>query len=291
MTIIDDIKEQFQRPNNALVKLILINVIVYLFDCLLYVVSKLGGMDELFDAVYQQQTLPGNWSDLLYKPWTLVTYFFSHDIPSPLHVLFNMMGLYWFGMVVQDLIGSKRLTSLYIWGGLVAGLVFLLVTNYIPYFSENHHAGGLVGASGCVYAIVIGAAVLAPDYKFYMILLGPVKISYIAAVYIFISIIGTVGENAGGNIAHLGGALMGFVFIRQLKQGNDLGEIFYIIQYSLKKLFTKKSPIKVSYKNEHAQPSAKVKQAEIDAILDKISRSGYESLSKEEKRKLFEASH
>jgi len=291
MSIIDDIKEQFQRPNNALVKLILINVIVYLFDCLLYVISKLGGMDALFDAVYLQQTLPNNWHDLLYKPWTLVAYFFTHDIPSPLHVLFNMMGLYWFGMVVQDLIGSKRLTSLYLLGGLVAGLVFLVVTNHIPPFSEHLRPGGIVGASGCVYAIVIAAAVLAPDYKFYMILLGPVKISYIAIFYLFISFIGTVGSNAGGNIAHLGGALMGYVFIRQLKKGNDLGRFFYAIQDQVKILFRRKSPIKVTYKNEHAQPSAKIKQAEIDAILDKISRSGYESLSKEEKRKLFDASH
>lgn len=290
MSIINDIKEQFQRPNNALVKLILINVIVYVFDCLLFVVSKMGGTAVLFQAVYHQQTLPGTWHELLYQPWTLVTYFFSHDVPSPLHVLFNMMGLYWFGMVVQDLIGSKRLTSLYILGGLAAGVVFLLVTNFIPYFAENHHAGGLVGASGSVYAIVIAAAVLAPDYKFYMLLLGPVKISYIAFFYIFISIIGAVGSNAGGNIAHLGGALMGFVFIRQLRQGNDLGNFFYTLKNKLFSLFARRNRIKVSYKNEYAEVSPQQKQAEIDAILDKISRSGYESLSKEEKRKLFEAS-
>lgn len=289
MSVINDIKEQFQRPNNALVKLILINVIVYIIDCLLYIVSKMGGIESLFAVIYEQQTLPSDWLALLYKPWTLITYFFSHDIPSPLHVLFNMLGLYWFGMVVQDLIGSKRLTSLYLLGGLVAGITFLFVLNFFSYFSENHHATGLVGASGSVYAIVIAAAVLAPDYKFYLILLGPIKISYIALFYIFVSLLGTVGANAGGNIAHLGGAFMGYLFVSQLRKGNDLGAFFYRLKESFSKLFNR-SRIKVSYKNDTVEQSPRAKQAEIDAILDKISQSGYESLSKEEKRKLFDAS-
>jgi membrane associated rhomboid family serine protease len=290
MSVIEDIKEQFQRPNNALVKLILINVLVYAFDCLLFIISKLSGTEELFIIPYYYQSLPGHWHDVLYQPWTLLTYFFTHEIPSPLHILFNMLGLYWFGMVVQDLIGSKKLTSIYILGGLFAGIVFLFVLNFIPYFAENHAASTLVGASGSVYAIVIAAAVLAPNYKFYMLLLGPVKISYIAIFYIFISLIGTVGSNAGGNIAHLGGAFMGYFFISQLKKGNDLGQYLHNFSAKVKGLFNRSKRIKVSYKNENAEESPKAKQAQIDAILDKISQSGYESLSKEEKRKLFDAS-
>ena len=290
MSVIEDLKEQFKRPNNALVKLILINVLVYALDCLLFIISKLSGTAELFNTPYYYQSLPGNWIGLLYQPWTLLTYFFTHEIPSPLHILFNMLGLYWFGMVVQDLIGSKKLTSIYILGGLFAGLVFLVVLNFIPYFSANHSATTLVGASGSVYAIVIAAAVLAPNYKFYMLLLGPVKISYIAIFYIFISLIGTVGSNAGGNIAHLGGALMGYFFISQLRKGNDLGMFLHSFTSKIKGLFNRSKRIKVSYKNENADVSPKAKQAQIDAILDKISQSGYESLSKEEKRNLFDAS-
>jgi hypothetical protein len=202
-----------------------------------------------------------------------------------------MLGLYWFGYVVQDLVGSKRLISLYVLGGLIAGLTYMLVTNYIPFF-QQHAAGALVGASGSIYAVVVAAAVIAPSYRFYLILIGPVKISYIALAYVFLSVIGTVGSNPGGNVAHLGGALLGFIFARQLRKGNDLGKLIFTPWNAIRGLFDKSARIKVSYKNQQAGgvKSQAAQQAEIDAILDKISRSGYESLNKEEKRKLFEAS-
>ncbi|MDB5274352.1 MAG: hypothetical protein JWO58_2719, partial [Chitinophagaceae bacterium] len=103
MDIVNDIKEQFRKPNNALIKIILINVIVYLIDCVLYIISEIGHTPSLFEAVYEHQLLSSNWSTFISQPWTAVTYFFSHQIPSPFHILFNMLGFYWFGMVVQDL--------------------------------------------------------------------------------------------------------------------------------------------------------------------------------------------
>ncbi|MDB5273347.1 MAG: rhomboid family intrarane serine protease, partial [Chitinophagaceae bacterium] len=188
------------------------------------------------------------------------------------------------------LIGSKKLISLYVLGGLVAGLTYMLVTNYIPFFQE-HSAGNLVGASGSVYAVVVGAAAISPSYRFHLVFIGPVKISYIALAYVFFSFIGTVGANPGGNVAHLGGALLGFIFVSQLRKGNDLGKLIFTPWNKIKGIFDRSARIKVSYKNDATSgKSRQAQQAEIDAILDKISRSGYESLNKEEKRKLFEAS-
>lgn len=286
MDIVNDIKEQFRKPNNALIKIILINVFIYLFDCVLFIVAKVSQNPAIFNVVYEQQVLSNNWMNLLYRPWTAINYFFTHQIPSPLHILFNMIGLYWFGYIVQDLVGSKKLISLYVLGGLVAGLIYILVTNYIPYFQ---HPGTLVGASGSVLAIVVGAAAISPSYRFHLILLGPVKISYLAGVYVFLSFIGTVGDNAGGNVAHLGGALFGFLFITLLRQGTDMGKLIFTPWNFIRGIFDKSARIKVSYKN-NGNGSGKLPQAEIDAILDKIHKSGYESLNKEEKRKLFEAS-
>ncbi len=289
MDIVNDIKEQFRKPNNALIKIILINVFIYLIDCLLFIPGIWSKNTSLFDIVYREQVLSSNWNTLLYHPWTAFTYFFSHQIPSPLHILFNMLGLYWFGFIVQDLVGSRKLISLYVLGGLVAGLIYMLVSNYIPYFQE-HSTGTLVGASGSVFAVVVGAAAISPSYRFHLIIIGPVKVSYLAFIYVFLSFIGTVGSNPGGNVAHLGGALFGYVFVDQLRRRRDLGKLLFTPWNAIKGLFDKSARIKVSYKNQDGSKSSVLQQAEIDAILDKISRSGYESLNKEEKRKLFEAS-
>ncbi|MBC7486800.1 MAG: rhomboid family intramembrane serine protease [Cytophagaceae bacterium] len=286
MDIVNDIKEQFQKPNNALIKIILINLFIYLIDCILFITSEWSRNPFIFEWVYGEQALPSDWNAFFHHPWTAITYFFSHQIPLPFHILFNMMGLYWFGYIVQDLVGSRRLISLYVLGGLVAGLIYMLVINYIPYFQ---HPGTLIGASGSVLAIVVGAATISPSYRFHLILIGPVKISYLALVYVFLSYIGTVGDNAGGNIAHLGGALFGFIFITLLRQGTDLGKLLFTPWNLIRGIFDKSARIKVSYKN-NGNGSGKLQQAEIDAILDKIHKSGYESLNKEEKRKLFDAS-
>jgi hypothetical protein len=155
----------------------------------------------------------------------------------------------------------------------------------------------LLGASGAVYAVVVGAATLMPNYTFFMLLLGPVRIKYIAAFFIVLSFVDLSRDaNPGGNIAHLGGALLGFVFISQLKQGTDIGKPLTGVAEWLKRLFQPKPKLKVTHRSpvrngqaastSHAIPN----QDEIDAILDKISRSGYESLTKEEKQKLFRAS-
>jgi len=153
-----------------------------------------------------------------------------------------------------------------------------------------------VGASAAVFAVVVAAATLLPDYTFFLLFLGPVRIKYIAAFYVIISFLGSVGSNAGGEIAHLGGALMGFVYIKQLQSGANWGSWITATLDWFKNLFTAKPKVKVTYRNSETSSPKKsstkpsVSQDEIDVILDKISDGGYESLTKDEKEKLFNAS-
>jgi hypothetical protein len=166
--------------------------------------------------------------------------------------------------------------------------------NTIPYFQQRSEFSEMVGASAAVYAVMVATATLLPDYTFFLLFFGPVRIKYIVLVYIVISFLGSVGPNAGGNLAHLGGALIGFVYTKQLQVGvNWGGWITATIQW-LKGLFQPSAKVKVTYRKTDTKKAAtgfnKATQDEIDAILDKISERGYESLSKEEKEKLFNAS-
>jgi membrane associated rhomboid family serine protease len=291
MGIIRDIQDQFKLQNNALIKIILINILVYVFDCAVWIIAKFSAYDILFYTVQSYQGAPSDFSELLYKPWTLITYAFSHDTPSPFHIFFNMLGLYWFGGLISEYVGGRRLVSLYFIGALAGVASYLLCYNFVPYYA-NHPSSMLIGASASVLAAVVGAATLIPEYRFHLVFLGPVKLVYIAAFYVFISLIGSVQGNAGGNIAHLGGALSGFLFIYYLKKGTDIGKPINALFDFIDRLFSKKGKVRMSFLNSNlpVENNYKPNQKEVDVILDKISRSGYESLTKEEKQKLFKAS-
>lgn len=272
-------------------QLLLINIIVFVTITLLFVVLKMSHNDSLYRTLIGYLALPSEPKTLLWRPWTIFTYSFTHE--GWLHIIFNMLNLYWFGMVLREYLGSKKLVSLYLLGGLAGGVMYLLFYNFIPFFIQRPSAE-MIGASASVLAIIVAAATLLPNYVFHLLLLGPVKIKYIAAFLILLSLSGAVGSNAGGNVAHLGGAILGFVFIRQLQKGRDLGQPLHRFWDFVTGLFSRRPRMKVTYKNPGAAPFApangKPSQTEIDIILDKISRSGYESLSREEKQKLFRAS-
>lgn len=295
MNLLEDLKYQFRQKENGLTKIILINVIVYIAGTILWVFSNVFGDMRLFNIIYINQHVPPNISDFLHRPWTLVTYFFSHSIPNPFHILGNMLGLYYFGRLVSEYLGNRRLISLYILGGIAGAVIYLLLYNLVPYFLQRANLTiGTIGASASVFAIIVGAATLLPDYYFHLPFIGPVRIKFIAAFFIFISFIGSVeSNNIGGNISHLGGALLGYVFVKQLKKGRDLGKPISALSAFLNKLFTRRK-IKVSYrsneKNFSYEGDKEPDQKEIDAILDKISKSGYSSLTKREKERLFRAS-
>ncbi|RNI29509.1 rhomboid family intramembrane serine protease [Rufibacter immobilis] len=301
-SIFDDIKSAFSRGNNSLHQLILINVVVFAVLIILRTIMTLSGSGGLFSYLLTFFVISSDLTLFAYRPWTLFTYFFTHL--EFFHILFNLLNLYWFGMLIREYLGDKRLVNLYVLGGLAGGLFYLLTYNTIPYLQLRGDSF-MMGASGSVIAVMVAAATLLPNYTFNLILLGPIRIKYIAAVMVLLSISGAVGSNAGGNIAHLGGAILGFFYIRQLQRGSDWGRPVQAVLDFFRGLFQRRSRLKVSYKNPdrpyaatssaagpsggtsaHGTPS----QMEIDQILDKISVSGYESLTKEEKQKLFKAS-
>ncbi len=298
--ILDDIKSAFRQNDNALNQLILINVIVFVGLAVLKVLPFFTGLEEVFGFVYKQFSIPPIGIDFIKRPWTIITYSFAHSLGGIFHILFNMLVLYWFGKLIAEYLGSPKVVNLYILGALAGGLLYLLFYNAVPVFAERAtQVSGMVGASAAVYAIMVAAAVLLPDYTFQLIFIGPVKIKWIVAFYIFLSFLGSTGANAGGNIAHLGGAFIGWVYIRQLQSGNDWGRPIQSVLDFFRGLFEEKPKIKVTYKQKdtkkksssaNTRGSSDPDQEEIDAILDKIADNGYESLSKEEKQKLFNAS-
>lgn len=296
----DELKSVFQKPNNAHIQLIVINVAIFLVMGIIYVFSTVGGTDWLYAFVSKQFTIPPKFGEFLHRPWTIITYAFAHSLTDIFHILFNMLVFYWFGRLFIEYLGNDKLIALYVLGAVTGGVVYLMVYNLVPYFIERSDFLGMVGASAAVFAIVTGAAVLLPNYTFYLLFLGPIKIKYIAAFYIIMSFLGSVGSNAGGNIAHLGGALIGFIYIKQLQVGVDWGGWITSTLDWIKSLFEPRPKVKVTYRKSEpraktrstpkAKAGSKASQEEIDAILDKISERGYESLSTDEKEKLFNAS-
>lgn len=294
----EEFKSAFHRHNNAHVQLIIINVTIYLGLVVLYILSAIPGTEFIFQFIYKQFAIPSELTEFLSRPWTLITYMFAHSMLDIFHILFNMLFLYWFGRLFVEYLGSDKLIVLYLLGGLTGGLAYLLIYNLSTAFGSAI----MVGASGAIFAIVVGTAVLIPNHQFYLLLLGPVRIKYIAFFYVLLSLLSLrQGANLGGNVAHLGGALIGFIYIKQLQVGVNWGSWITITLEWFSDLFKSKPKVKVSYRNETStkgsssstvkkSPGKKISQDEIDAILDKISDGGYESLTKEEKEKLFNAS-
>ena len=294
--MLEEFKNAFSKPNNGHIQLIIINVVIFIVLGILYVFSRIGGFENVFIAVHDQFSIPPVFINFLSRPWTIMTYAFAHSLNDIFHILFNMLALYWFGKLFVEYLGSDKLVALYILGALAAASFYLLIYNTVPFFKAQSDFPGMVGASGAIYAIMVGAATLLPDYTFFLLFFGPVRIKYIAGIYILISFLGTTGANAGGNLAHLGGALMGFVYIKQLQAGVNWGGWITVVLDWVKNLFRPQSKVKVTYRKTESKSksktsgASKASQEEIDAILDKISDRGYESLSKDEKEKLFNAS-
>lgn len=299
-SILDDFKLAF-KTGNVLNQIIIVNVVIFLAFAVINVFFTFAGQGATFDAIGNYLMLPSNLNTLLTQPWTLITYGFFHK--GFFHILFNMLYMYWFGRIISEYLGQNKLLGLYVWGVIGGGLLYLLAYNVMPYFENQVMGSYLLGASGGVVAIVVGAATFQPNFAINLIFLGPVKLKYIAAVTVFISFIQSTGSNAGGEIAHLGGALVGYLSIKQLQRGSDWSKPIVSIITWVKSLFKPQPKIKVSYKKAKttsgrssskakakAEAKSKSSQDEIDAILDKISEKGYDALSKEEKQKLFNAS-
>ena len=284
--IIEDFKNSWNKKDNGLVKIILINVIFFVSMSILQVVFTLSGLTSLFVILLNKLMLPAELKTFIFQPWSLISYFFLHM--NFMHILWNMLFLYWFGKIIHDNIGNNAIISLYVLGGIIGGLFYMALYNIIPYYSEMVSESLMLGASAGVFSVVVGSATLLPNYTFYLLFLGPVRIKYIALFYVLLSFLDVTGNNAGGEIAHLGGAFIGFLYIKQLQNGINMGEgiINFINYFSSEKRKTKRKADNVSSESNRDN----ISQDEIDKILDKISDSGYSSLSKKEKEKLFNAS-
>lgn len=295
--IVDEIRESF-RTGSTLTKLIYINLAVFVVVKLVQVFYVLfvpapqvfipGQPTNTYKDILEYLMVPSDLNVLLVRPWSLFTYMFLHE--GFLHILFNMLMLFWFGRIFLHFLNQKQLLTTYILGGLIGGAVFILAYNIFPGLTS----GQALGASAAVTAIVMAISFYHPDYSLNLVFIGPVKLKYIAAFYIVLDVLQIAGTNAGGHIAHLGGALYGYLFAMQLKRGKDTGKGFGNFMDALVSVFKRKPKMKVTYKSQAKQMTDEdynqakaATQKEIDKILDKISKSGYDSLTKKEKATLF----
>ena len=295
MNAFDDLKRTF-RQRGTLTQLIMINVGVFLFLKVLGVFFFLFKQENLEQLVLSYLALPADPALILKKPWTIISYMFLHY--DFFHILFNMLWLYWFGKIFLEYLNPKKLISVYLIGGFAGGLVYVLAFNLFPAFQESLSQSVALGASAAVLAIVVAISFYVPDYTIQLMFLGPVKLKYIALVTIFIDIVSIPSGNAGGHLAHLGGAFFGFLYATQLRQGKDISKGFSRLMENLFSLFKRRPEMKVKYKRPSGKPETDLEynarraaeQRSIDQILDKIARNGYEGLSKEEKETLFKSS-
>jgi membrane associated rhomboid family serine protease len=271
------------RSDSKLYLLIAINVVVFLLINVPAVFEQLITQSGLIKGYsFEYLALPAYLPKLLIRFWTPFTYMFMHD--GVFHILFNMLWLFWMGQIFEDFLGYKRITGLYLMGGLAGALMYIVCFNLFPAFSNSLIFASAVGASASVMAVMVATATIVPDYTISLMFIGPVKLKWLVLVYVALDFFGVTGSNAGGAIAHLGGALLGFVYVKQLQSGNDW-------LAAIAGLFKKRSKLKVVVNNKSKSTAATPRQEDIDHILDKISKSGYEKLSKQERDILFRASN
>jgi len=272
------------RSGSKLNLLIGINIFVFLlinipgiFETLLFNTAHIAHFSD------EYLLLPASLHKLLTHFWTPLTYMFMHA--GIFHILFNMLWFYWFGQIFEDFLGKKRTLGLYLMGGLAGATFYVVCYNVFPFYTQIHAADSstLVGASASVMAVMAATATQLPDYTISLILIGPVRLKWLVLFFIVIDFLGITGLNAGGELSHLGGALIGFLYIKQLQKGNDWIAI-------IAKVFKPRPKMKVVANNPSKNAPYFPRQEEIDLILDKISKSGYDSLTKQEKEVLFRAS-
>ncbi|TAE37170.1 MAG: rhomboid family intramembrane serine protease [Sphingobacteriales bacterium] len=284
MNFFNDLKYKAFNSGNRVNVFIALNVIVFLAIQVVFVIQFLFTKQTgLANFLNNQLSVPAYLPTLAKQPWSLFTYMFMHS--GFMHLLFNMLWLYWLGGIFQEYLNKKRLTFVYLAGGLAGALLFILCYNIFPAFKDNVAFSYALGASASVMAIVVATATQLPSYTISLLFIGPVKLKWIAVFYLVFDFLSLAGPNAGGNLAHLGGAIFGYTFIKSLQNGNDWSAPF-------SQFFKPKPRLKVVSKNHHAsvKKNYKPNQSEIDAILDKISQSGYDKLSTYEKEILFSAS-
>lgn len=285
------------RTGGMLIRLIMVNLAVFLVLRTFGIIAFLGGIEWLHpvNSGYFFLATTSDPGDLILRPWSIVTHMFTHY--GLLHILFNMLFLWFLGRIFHVYFGARKLLATYLLGGLAGFVTYFLAYNLLPGFSEVK--GTALGASAAVMAIFVGTATYLPNMEIRLILIGPVKLKYVAIFYVLLDYLALSGSsNVGGSIGHLGGAAYGFALMYQMRKGRDIGAWFEHLLDGLVNASKGGSPrMKVKYKrkakretyktDEDYNAEKKARQEKIDAILDKISKSGYDSLTKDEKDYLF----
>jgi len=322
ISIWDNLKSKL-RNGPMVIRLILLNVIVYIAFWLIYAIVRLAGIDSFLEPVNTGRgiemvlklkswlTAPSDFTELIYRIWTPLTYQFLHA--DLLHIFMNMLLFYFLGRIFNEFLGDRKVLTTYLVGGIFGYLLFALGYNLIPVLAQtgNHT---LLGASASVMAVVVGIATYMPNYSVQLILFGPVQLKWLAVIFVVLDVLSLGAlDGAGTGLSHLGGAFWGWLVFSQMKKGRDLNAPFERIIYAVPSLFKRKPKIRVEYRKPgNSAPRQKTQarkqtstrqttssnsassadhQRRIDEILDKISKSGYDSLSKQEKEYLFKSSN
>ena len=285
MNIIDDLKLQY-KMGGIVTRLIFWNAALFVLPWLLFALLSLLGVN--IDYIHYV-SLSSNPAHLLWKPWSLLSYAFFHS--GIMHIIFNMIVLNFAGRLFMTYFTSKQLLGLYVLSAIFAGISYILV-----FYVLNINAP-IVGASAAIMAILVATTTYHPLMDLRLLIIGNVKLWHITAVIVIVDLMQLRSENMGGHISHLSGAFFGFIFIKLLQNGTDLSTVVTRIIDFFANLFKKNTstPFKKVHKN-YSKPLEKSvskivtkdkSQQQIDEILDKISQSGYDSLTKEEKEFLF----
>lgn len=290
--VLERLKYEFSK-GTSLIKLIYLNVGVFILMLILNFFLRLFNTDQTF--LWSWFALHADGVDFITKPWTILTYSIFHSGFG--HIFFNMVLLYLSGQIFLQYLSQKQLLSLYILGIIVGGLFFVVAINIFPLFDNPVSYYRIIGASAGVMAVLIAIATYVPNYSIRLFLIGRVKLWHLAAFFIFLDFLNFQGDgNEGGHLSHIGGALIGFIYGKQLQHNKDIGRWINNIIDRFNNIFNKKkNPFQKVYKNQTPRNdydynlSKREEEEKIDDILGKISKSGYESLSADEKEFLFKA--
>lgn len=296
----DFLEKQWARIKNGdkLTTLVAINCAIFLLFTILSFPGPIifgdNRSDYIIQFVYGQLVLSSDLNFLLHKPWTILTHLFVHDMTDVMHLIGNMFLLYFLGKIFLQFFTQKQLLSLYFLSGLVGAALLVLIANLSPFFAGEVRA---LGASAAVLGVAVSACTYSPNQTVFLFGIIKVPLKYIGLFLVISDFLFFYDGNTGGHIAHLGGAGFGYLFATQIRKGKDYTAFFSKVLSSVTDLFKrvpKKSKMKVAHSrkaqnmsDEEYNKMKKISQEEIDSILDKISKSGYDSLSKKEKEILF----
>ena len=287
-SIIDEVKDSF-RQGSTLTKFIYLNIGVFLVVKIIQIFLYLFNSPDNTMNFLRWLAVSADFSELILKPWTVFTYMFLHE--NFIHILFNMLWFYWFGKIFLEYFEQKKLAGVYVLGGLAGAVLYVLSFNIFPAFGSIVHSSLAMGASASVMAIVIAVSFYVPDHTVHMMFFGRVKIKYLAIGVFLLTSVFDFSTNTGGKIAHIGGALFGFLFTYQFRKGKDITRGINRLMDNVFSFFKPRKKMKVTYKRPKTDMEfnrqRSEKQKDVDRILDKISKGGYGSLTKKEKEILF----